>query len=58
MEKGFSKVSTSYENNFSNFAIFSTGKAEERKENKKVKVGGIEIEGEKSRKKKESPVFR
>lgn len=40
------------------FAIFSTGKVEERKENKKVKVGGIEKEGEKSRRKKQSPVFR
>lgn len=63
MEKEFSKVSTSsYENNFSDFHLchFSTGKVEERKESKKVKVGGMKIEEEKSgrRKNHSSPVFR
>lgn len=41
------------------FAFFSTEKVQRKKENNKVKVGGVEIEGEKSwRRKKEFPVFR
>lgn len=48
MEKEFPKVSaSSYETSFS-ICCFSTGKVEERKENKKVKVGGIGVEEEKS----------
>lgn len=44
---------------YPSFPFFPTGKVQGKKENKKVKVGGVEIEGEKTwRRKKQSPVFR
>lgn len=62
VEKGFLKAAaSSHEINVFNFPLchFFTGNIEERKGNKKVKMGGREIKGEKSgKRKKQSPVFR